>query len=61
MEIPEDLEAVILACLAKDRGDRPQTAEELDARLAACSVTAWTKDMAAEWWKLHGRGLPSLV
>ena len=60
MEIAEDLDAVILACLAKDPADRPQTAEELDARLATCSVEAWTKDMAEEWWKLHGRGLQSL-
>jgi serine/threonine-protein kinase len=55
LEIPEDLDAVILACLAKDPADRPRTAEELDARLAACSVSAWTKDRADEWWKLHGR------
>ncbi len=56
LAIPADLDAVILACLAKDPGKRPQTAEDLDARLATCSVTAWTKDMAEEWWKLHGRG-----
>lgn len=55
LEIPEDLDAVILACLAKDPADRPRTAEELDARLATCSVTAWTKEMAEEWWNLHGR------
>jgi serine/threonine-protein kinase len=55
MEIPEDLEAVILACLAKDPEQRPQTAEEMDARLAACSVGTWTKDRAEEWWTLHGR------
>ncbi|MGB5525878.1 MAG: hypothetical protein WBN79_03380 [Gemmatimonadota bacterium] len=60
MDIPEDLDAVILACLAKDPAERPQTAEDLDARLAACSVTAWTREQAEEWWKLHGRGLQSL-
>lgn len=60
MDIPEDLDAVILACLAKDPAERPQTAEDLDARLAACSVTTWTKEQAEEWWKLHGRGLQSL-
>ena len=46
---------MILDCLAKDPAARPQTAEELDARLRACSVGEWTKDMAEEWWKLHGR------
>ena len=55
MEIAADLDAVILACLAKDPADRPQTTEELDARLATCSVDAWTKDRAEEWWKLHAR------
>ena len=59
MVIPEELDAVVLSCLAKDPAERPQTAEELDARLAACPVTTWTKEMAEEWWKLHGRGLQS--
>ena len=60
MVIPEDLDAVVLSCLAKDPAERPQTAEELDARLAACAVTTWTKEMTEEWWKLHGRGPQSL-
>ena len=55
LEIPEDLEAVILACLAKDPEHRPQTASDLDERLAACSVGPWTKEQAEDWWKLHGR------
>lgn len=53
LEIPVDLEAVVLACLAKDPTGRPQTAEDLDARLAACSVGEWTKEKAEEWWDLH--------
>jgi serine/threonine-protein kinase len=57
LEIPADLDTVILACLAKDPAARPQTAEELEARLRACSVGEWTKDMAEEWWKLHGRAV----
>jgi len=55
MEIPADLDAVILACLAKDPAARPQTAEELDSRLAACSVEPWTRSKAKEWWMLHRR------
>jgi serine/threonine-protein kinase len=53
LEIPADLEAVVLACLAKDPTGRPQTAEDLDARLAASSVREWTKEKAEEWWNLH--------
>jgi serine/threonine-protein kinase len=58
LEIPEDLEAVILSCLAKDPEARPQTAEKLDARLAACAVAVWTKEHADEWWRLHGPAAP---
>jgi tRNA A-37 threonylcarbamoyl transferase component Bud32 len=60
LEIPGDLDAVILACLAKDPSNRPQTAEELDARLAACSASPWTREQAADWWKLHGKVVPSI-
>ena len=60
LEIPGDLDEVILACLAKDPARRPQTAEELDARLATCSVPPWTQNHAADWWKLHGKVLPSV-
>jgi serine/threonine-protein kinase len=38
--IPRDLERLILACLAKDPGDRPQTATDLDRQLAGCAVPA---------------------
>ena len=54
LDIPEDLDEVILSCLAKDPNERPQTAGELEARLKACSVGEWTTDMAEEWWRLHG-------
>lgn len=49
--VPPPLDEVILACLAKDPGERPQTAEELDRRLAA-SVPAggWRLEDAREWW-----------
>lgn len=57
LEIPPDFEALILACLAKDPAARPQTAEELAERLAACDVERWTSDHAKEWWTLHGAAL----
>jgi hypothetical protein len=44
----------VLSCLEKKREDRPQTAPELDALLAACAdVPAWTQADARRWWLLH--------
>jgi hypothetical protein len=49
--LPPDLEALVLATLAKDPLGRPQTAEELARRLAACDAgPAWGADDAREWW-----------
>jgi serine/threonine-protein kinase len=38
MEIPADLEEVVLDCLRKEPGDRPGSAEELANRLSDCDV-----------------------
>lgn len=49
--VPEDLEAIVLACLAKVPSDRPQTARELRASLLACADrAAWTEEDARAWW-----------
>ena len=52
--IPPGLERVIMACLAKNPADRPQTARELSLRLGevACGEP-WTEDRAREWWTAH--------
>lgn len=53
-DLPEGLDDLILACLAKEPEGRPQTATELDALLAACKPKrAWTQDRATAWWRLH--------
>ncbi len=50
-KVPGDLERLILSCLAKDPVDRPQTALDLDTRLAACRVPVWDTEQAAAWWR----------
>jgi len=49
--IPASLEALVLACLAKEPDERPGSAEWLAARLAECETAgAWTPSRAHEWW-----------
>jgi serine/threonine-protein kinase len=50
--IPAPLEALVMHCLAKERDDRPPSAEWLAARLVECpSAGDWTPDRAREWWE----------
>ena len=52
--IPEDLERLVVACLAKDQSERPQSANELRSALADCSVAGdWSELDAAQWWDEH--------
>jgi serine/threonine-protein kinase len=50
-EVPEDLERVILRCLAKDPSDRFSSADALDSALADCRHAGWSHAQAEEWWK----------
>ena len=55
--IPRELDALILACLAKDPGERPATAEALSDALASIDVaTPWTAEQAAAWWRENQPG-----
>ena len=52
--IPAALEAIVLDCLAKEPAARPQTADELSARLEAVQLSDdWTPARAREWWGAH--------
>jgi len=57
-EIPPALEALVLACLAKDPDERPPSAEWLSARLAECEVKeGWAPERAREWWETNAADL----
>jgi serine/threonine-protein kinase len=57
--IPEDLEHVVLRCLAKDAADRFPDAENLERALRECACSGdWDQDRAARWWRDAGRVAP---
>jgi len=59
LPIPPELDALVLACLAKNPDDRPQTAQELQERLRAIPFgTPWNQTRAVAWWEAH---VPELV
>ncbi|WP_152054249.1 serine/threonine-protein kinase [Tautonia marina] len=52
--VPDDLEQVVLRCLAKDPLRRFPTAEALEQALAACSCARhWDAAAADSWWRSH--------
>jgi hypothetical protein len=54
LAIPPELEAIVLDCLSKDPGGRPQTADQLVERLAAVPLAQeWNDSRAGEWWDRH--------
>ncbi len=52
--LPRDLEYVIMACLAKDPAERPQSAARLAEMLRACDCGTWSADDARFWWEEFG-------
>lgn len=50
-DVPADLDAVVVRCLAKDPKERFATVAELDAALQCCGCSAdWDERQAADWW-----------
>jgi serine/threonine-protein kinase len=61
LPIPPQLDAIVLACLAKRPEARPQTAEELATRLASVPLAReWNTQRAREWWNLNRPTKPSV-
>ncbi|MEW4566939.1 serine/threonine-protein kinase [Tautonia sp. JC769] len=59
-EVPQDLEQVILRCLAKAPADRFADASEMEQALASCAVAAdWDHRQAALWWHEVMLGQPA--
>lgn len=54
-DLPADLEAILLRCLAKDPRERYPDAASLDEALAQCrDAGRWTEADASQWWQSHG-------
>ncbi len=54
LEIPPELEAIVMKCLEKDPADRFQTPGELADALAAVPASQpWNPKRAGKWWDLH--------
>jgi len=52
LPVPASLDAIVLACLARRRDDRPAAAD-LRRRLNSIDLPPWTEDAAAQWWAQH--------
>jgi serine/threonine protein kinase len=56
-DVPPDLEAVILKCLAKNPADRFTDMQALAAALARCAaMRPWTENDATDWWQFARAG-----
>jgi serine/threonine protein kinase len=54
LDIPADLDRIILQCLAKDPRERPASVDDLARDLRAVDgADAWTAESASRWWTIH--------
>ncbi|HEV8392914.1 MAG TPA: serine/threonine-protein kinase [Vicinamibacterales bacterium] len=59
LPIPPDVDALVMACLAKDPSRRPRNAEEVSFLLETSrGANRWSNESARGWWQLH---LPELA
>jgi serine/threonine-protein kinase len=60
--VPEDLERVILSCLAKDPAERPLSVQEMARLLESCSRNHdWDRMRAERWWRTHAPALAAPI
>ncbi len=61
-DVPADLEAIILRCLAKDPKERFPDTRALAEALAACGCASnWDEECAEQWWLAQAAAQPSEV
>jgi serine/threonine-protein kinase len=54
VQIPSGLDDLILACLEKDPGNRPENMNAFLKGLEKCSCSrSWTEERARDWWNKH--------
>ena len=51
--VSPDLESLLLSCLAKERAERPQSAQALADALGRISAPTWSPQDAELWWQAH--------
>jgi len=56
--VPADVDALVLACLAKDPEQRPRDGEAVYEMVRACASREWDGRSAREWWEEY---LPDLA
>lgn len=54
LDVPEELDALLQQCLAKDPADRPRSAFEIAEKLDSIAMSdRWSNERARTWWSEH--------